>query len=105
MYTQSALLCLQFHLKALTVNQIETKLTDILANEQVNHDKGTLTLLAKAARGSMRDSLSLTDQAIAQGRGNITLANIQQMLGGLDQNWIYKIVNKSSVKILRYKKY
>ena len=40
----------------------------------------------------MRDSLSLTDQAIAQGRGNITLANIQQMLGGLDQNWIYKIV-------------
>jgi DNA polymerase-3 subunit gamma/tau len=84
--------CLQFHLKALTVNQIETKLTDILSKEQVNHDKGTLTLLAKAARGSMRDSLSLTDQAIAQGRGNITLANIQQMLGGLDQNWIYKIV-------------
>jgi DNA polymerase-3 subunit gamma/tau len=84
--------CLQFHLKALTVSQIEAKLTEILANEEVNHEKGTLTLLAKAARGSMRDSLSLTDQAIAQGRGNITLANIQQMLGGLDQNWIYKIV-------------
>jgi DNA polymerase-3 subunit gamma/tau len=84
--------CLQFHLKALTVSQIEAKLTEILAKEEVNHEKGTLTLLAKAARGSMRDSLSLTDQAIAQGRGNITLANIQQMLGGLDQNWIYKIV-------------
>lgn len=84
--------CLQFHLKALTVSQIETKLTEILAKEDVNHEKGTLTLLAKAARGSMRDSLSLTDQAIAQGRGNITLVNIQQMLGGLDQNWIYKIV-------------
>ncbi|PHR85338.1 MAG: DNA polymerase III subunit gamma/tau [Colwellia sp.] len=84
--------CLQFHLKALTVNQIETKLTEILVQEQVNHENGTLTLLAKAARGSMRDSLSLTDQAIAQGRGNITLVNIQQMLGGLDQNWIYKIV-------------
>jgi DNA polymerase-3 subunit gamma/tau len=84
--------CLQFHLKALTVSQIERKLTEILTNEQVTHEKGTLTLLAKAARGSMRDSLSLTDQAIAQGRGNITLANIQQMLGGLDQNWIYKIV-------------
>jgi DNA polymerase-3 subunit gamma/tau len=84
--------CLQFHLKALTVSQIETKLTEILANEKVSHEKGTLTLLAKAARGSMRDSLSLTDQAIAQGRGNITLVNIQQMLGGLDQNWIYKIV-------------
>lgn len=84
--------CLQFHLKALTVNQIETKLTEILEKEDVSHEKATLTLLAKAARGSMRDSLSLTDQAIAQGRGNITLANIQQMLGGLDQNWIYKIV-------------
>ena len=84
--------CLQFHLKALTVSQIETKLTEILAKEDVNHEKGTLTLLAKAARGSMRDSLSLTDQAIAQGRGNITLVNIQQMLGGLDQNWIYKII-------------
>ena len=84
--------CLQFHLKALTVNQIEAKLTEILANEQVTHASGTLTMLAKAARGSMRDSLSLTDQAIAQGQGNITLANIQQMLGGLDQNWVYKIV-------------
>jgi len=84
--------CLQFHLKALTVNQIETKLSQILESEQVNHENGTLTLLAKAARGSMRDSLSLTDQAIAQGRGSITLANIQQMLGGLDQDWIYKIL-------------
>jgi len=84
--------CLQFHLKALTVSQIETKLSEILAQEQVTHEDGTLTLLAKAARGSMRDSLSLTDQAIAQGLGNITLVNIQQMLGGLDQNWIYKIV-------------
>ncbi len=84
--------CLQFHLKALTVSQIETKLTDILLNEKVAHAKGTLTLIAKAARGSMRDSLSLTDQAIAQGKGNITLPNIQQMLGGIDQNWVYKIV-------------
>jgi len=85
--------CLQFHLKALTVNQIEIKLTDILAAEKVTHGEGTLTLLAKAARGSMRDSLSLTDQAIAQGRGDITLTNIQQMLGGIDQNWVYKIVS------------
>ncbi len=84
--------CLQFHLKALTVSQIETKLCEILLQEQVSHDEGTLTLLAKAARGSMRDSLSLTDQAIAQGQGNINLVNIQQMLGSLDQNWIYKIV-------------
>jgi len=84
--------CLQFHLKALTVKQIEAQLTEVLSNEKVTHADGTLTLLAKAARGSMRDSLSLTDQAIAQGQGNITLPNIQQMLGGIDQNWVYKIV-------------
>ncbi len=84
--------CLQFHLKALSVAQIEAKLTEILMHEQVSHQPGSLTLLAKAARGSMRDSLSLTDQAIAQGQGNIQLANLQQMLGGVDQNWVYKIV-------------
>ncbi|ALO35517.1 DNA polymerase III subunit gamma/tau [Colwellia sp. MT41] len=84
--------CLQFHLKALTVKQIEEKLAEILSKEQVTYEQGCLTLLAKAARGSMRDSLSLTDQAIAQGQGNISLANIQQMLGGIDQNWVYQLV-------------
>ncbi len=84
--------CLQFHLKALTVKQIEDKLAEILFHEQVSHEQGCLTLLAKAARGSMRDSLSLTDQAIAQGQGNISLTNIQQMLGGIDQNWVYQLV-------------
>jgi DNA polymerase-3 subunit gamma/tau len=84
--------CLQFHLKALTVKQIEDKLAEILSQEQVSHEQGCLTLLAKAARGSMRDSLSLTDQAIAQGQGNISLTNIQQMLGGIDQNWVYQLL-------------
>jgi len=84
--------CLQFHLKALTVKQIEEKLAEILVQEQVTYEQGCLTLLAKAARGSMRDSLSLTDQAIAQGQGNISLANIQQMLGGIDQHWVYQLV-------------
>jgi DNA polymerase-3 subunit gamma/tau len=84
--------CLQFHLKALTVKQIESKLVEILTKENVGFEPASLTVLAKAARGSMRDSLSLTDQAIAQGKGNITLANIQLMLGGIDQNWVYKIL-------------
>jgi DNA polymerase-3 subunit gamma/tau len=84
--------CLQFHLKALTVNQIEQKTQEILEAEDVSVEKGALTLLAKAARGSMRDCLSLTDQSIAQGQGDITLANVQQMLGGVDQNWVYKIL-------------
>ncbi len=84
--------CLQFNLKALTVKQIEQKTQQILEAENVSFESGSLTLLAKAARGSMRDCLSLTDQSIAQGQGNITLANIQQMLGGVDQNWVYKIL-------------
>lgn len=84
--------CLQFHLKALTPQQIETKLNEILSAENVTFEDGALGLLAKAARGSMRDSLSLTDQAIAQGQGHIEVGNVQQMLGGVDQNWVFKIL-------------
>ena len=84
--------CLQFHLKALTNSQISSKLDEILTAEDVGVEDGTLKLLAKAARGSMRDSLSLTDQAISQGKGHLTVANIQEMLGGIDQNWPFKIL-------------
>ncbi len=84
--------CLQFHLKALSVSQIEQQLRIILTAEQVTFEPLAVTLLAKAARGSMRDSLSLTDQAIAQGQGNISATNVQQMLGGVDHHWVYKIL-------------
>jgi len=84
--------CLQFHLKALSVTQISAQLEKILAAEEVTCEPESLTILAKAARGSMRDSLSLTDQAIAQGQGHITVANLQHMLGGIDQHWPYKIL-------------
>ncbi|QBY03088.1 DNA polymerase III subunit gamma/tau [Thalassotalea sp. HSM 43] len=84
--------CLQFHLKALTPTQIETKLKEILDAETVTFEEDAIALLAKAARGSMRDSLSLTDQAIAQGQGHIVADNVVQMLGGVDQNWVYKIL-------------
>ncbi|WP_448210955.1 DNA polymerase III subunit gamma/tau [Colwellia sp. MEBiC06753] len=84
--------CLQFHLKALSVAQIAQQLTKILAEEKVTFEDESINMLAKAARGSMRDSLSLTDQAIAQGQGHISVANLQQMLGGVDQHWAYKIL-------------
>jgi len=84
--------CLQFHLKALTTKQIEKQLETILDAENVTFESMALNLLAKAARGSMRDSLSLTDQAIAQGQGNINVSNVQQMLGGVDHNWPFKIL-------------
>jgi len=84
--------CLQFHLKALSVPQIEQQLKLILKAEEVTFEELAVSLLAKAARGSMRDSLSLTDQAIAQGQGNLSASNIVQMLGGVDHNWVYKIL-------------
>jgi DNA polymerase-3 subunit gamma/tau len=84
--------CLQFHLKALSVPQIEQQLKTILSAEQVTSEPLAISLLAKAARGSMRDSLSLTDQAIAQGEGHILASNVQQMLGGVDHHWVYKIL-------------
>lgn len=84
--------CLQFHLKALSVKQIEQQLVTILDAENVTYEPLAISLLAKAARGSMRDSLSLTDQAIAQGQRNIIAQNVQQMLGGVDHNWVYKLL-------------
>ncbi|GAA6205470.1 DNA polymerase III subunit gamma/tau [Thalassotalea sp. SU-HH00458] len=84
--------CLQFHLKALAVPQIEQQLKTILTAENVSAEPLAISLLAKAARGSMRDSLSLTDQAIAQGNGNILASNVQNMLGGVDHHWVYKIL-------------
>ena len=84
--------CLQFHLKALTIKQISDKISEILSNEAVNYDDDAIALLAKAARGSMRDCLSLTDQSIAQGNGAINRNDVQQMLGGVDRDWVYKII-------------
>jgi len=84
--------CLQFHLKALTVQQISDKITEILIKESVTFDDEAIALLAKAARGSMRDCLSLTDQSIAQGNGNISRVDVQQMLGGVDRDWVFKIL-------------
>ena len=84
--------CLQFHLKALTIKQISDKVIDILHQESVSFDDEAIALLAKAARGSMRDCLSLTDQCIAQGNGNITRVDVQQMLGGVDRDWVFKIL-------------
>jgi len=76
--------CLQFHLKALDVEQIRTQLETILQAEQITSDARALQLLARAADGSMRDALSLTDQAIAMGQGQVTTATVSQMLGTLD---------------------
>ncbi len=76
--------CLQFHLKALDVEQIRHQLERVLTAEQIASEPRALQLLARAADGSMRDGLSLTDQAIAMGQGAVTTDTVAQMLGTLD---------------------
>ncbi|WP_168400721.1 DNA polymerase III subunit gamma/tau [Erwinia amylovora] len=76
--------CLQFHLKALDQEQIRGQLQHVLHAENINAESRALQLLARAADGSMRDALSLTDQAIAMGQGQVTTATVNDMLGMLD---------------------
>ncbi|KIO35618.1 DNA polymerase III subunit gamma/tau [Shewanella sp. cp20] len=80
--------CLQFNLKSLTLDEICVQLGHILAREQVGYDDGAVKLLAKAANGSMRDALSLTDQAIAFGAGQVRLDQVQTMLGTIDEHHV-----------------
>ena len=76
--------CLQFHLKALDVELIRKQLDYVLQQEQIESEPRALQLLARAADGSMRDALSLTDQAIAMGQGAVSSLVVSQMLGTLD---------------------
>ena len=76
--------CLQFHLKHLDNAQIQSQLEKVLTEEQVEHEPRALSLLARAAEGSMRDALSLTDQAIALGNGQVQAESVSAMLGTLN---------------------
>ena len=77
--------CLQFNLKALSRDQIGQQLQHILQQEQIAFEESALGLLAKAAQGSMRDALSLTDQAIAQGNNQVSASIVTDMLGLMDR--------------------
>lgn len=76
--------CLQFHLKPINVENIQHQLEHILAAEQVSSESKALAMIAHAADGSMRDALSLTDQAIALGNGQVQQDVVSHMLGTLD---------------------
>ncbi|WP_039056174.1 DNA polymerase III subunit gamma/tau [Enterobacter sp. Bisph1] len=84
--------CLQFHLKALDVDQIRDQLEHILDDEKVGHDTRALQLLARAADGSLRDALSLTDQAIASGNGQLSADIVSSMLGTLNDDQALSLV-------------
>ena len=82
--------CLQFNLKALSRDEISGHLQQVLTAENITFEEPAIQALAKAAQGSLRDALSLTDQAIAQGDQSVTMAGVQQMLGSVPS---FQLVN------------
>lgn len=85
--------CLQFQLKALTVNQISAQIAKIATKENISFENDAVNLLARAARGSMRDALSLCDQAVALGNGSITNDNVQAMLGTAGDGFVCSVLD------------
>ena len=85
--------CLQFNLKPLGPELVGARLDHILAAENVAHDAASVALIARAAQGSMRDGLSLLDQAIAYGGGALQEPVVRSMLGVVDRDFLYRIVD------------
>ena len=84
--------CLQFNLRPMAPETIREHLVKVLETENVAADVQSLRLLARAARGSMRDALSLTDQAIAFGAGQIEETTVRQMLGSVDRSYVFRLL-------------
>lgn len=90
--------CLQFNLKQMPPGHIISHLDNILGQEQIEFETPALRLLAQGAHGSMRDALSLTDQAIAYAAGKVTLEAVQGMLGALDQSYLIRVLDALAQK-------
>lgn len=88
--------CLQFNLKQMPPGHIVSHLDNILGQEAIAFEVPALRLLAQGAHGSMRDALSLTDQAIAYAAGTVTLDAVQNMLGALDQSYLIRLLDALS---------
>lgn len=84
--------CLQFNLKRLPLDQIRDQLQYILEQEGIDHERPALTLISQAADGSMRDALSLMDQAISFGGGSVVEADIRTMLGSIARGQIHGLL-------------
>lgn len=84
--------CLQFTLRPLAVDEMTTHLGDILAKEQIQAEQDAIWQIAEAAQGSLRDALSLTDQAIAYGQGQVQHRDVKEMLGLIDRSIIYDLI-------------
>lgn len=84
--------CLQFNLRPMAPETVQEHLARVLEAEAVPADAQALRLLSRAARGSMRDALSLTDQAIAFGGGQLQETAVRQMLGSVDRSHVFRLV-------------
>ena len=84
--------CLQFSLKNMTPERVVEHLSHVLGEENVPFEDDALWLLGRAADGSMRDAMSLTDQAIAFGEGKVLAADVRAMLGTLDHGQVYGVL-------------
>jgi DNA polymerase-3 subunit gamma/tau len=85
--------CLQFNLKPMPPALVAQHLGEVLAQENVAADPAALNLLARAAAGSMRDALSLTDQAIAYGGGKVEAAAVEAMLGTVRRDYLFDLLD------------
>ena len=85
--------CLQFNLKPLPPLVIGARIEHILAAEGVPHEPAAVALIARAAQGSLRDGLSLLDQAIAFGSGDVNEVAVRTMLGAVDRDYVYRIAD------------
>ena len=97
--------CLQFNLKRLDPEQIKTQLAHILKSEHIDSDDESLDLLAHSADGSMRDGLSLLDQAISFGAGKVIKEDVRKMLGSIEQRYIHALIeslaNEDTIKLFK----
>jgi DNA polymerase-3 subunit gamma/tau len=85
--------CLQFNLRPMAPETVQEHLGTVLQAEGIAADAGALRLISRAARGSMRDALSLTDQAIAFGGGTLEEAGVRQMLGSADRSHVFRLID------------
>ncbi|ENW2441979.1 DNA polymerase III subunit gamma/tau, partial [Neisseria gonorrhoeae] len=84
--------CLQFVLRNMTAQQVADHLAHVLDSEKIAYDPPALQLLGRAAAGSMRDALSLLDQAIALGSGKVAENDVRQMIGAVDKQYLYELL-------------
>ena len=84
--------CLQFNLRQMTIEDITNHLKHILNEEKIETEDEALQIIAKASNGSMRDSLSILDQAIAFSQGKVSVEKVIQMLGTIDDEILFKII-------------